>query len=60
MVSSQTIVFHHSGGMTQLPGTCLNCGRWQRVEALRATTAAHCTADGVTYTSATWITTARR
>ena len=37
-----------------------DAGRAVAHEALRATTAAHCTADGVTYASATWITTARR
>ena len=36
-----------------------DAGRAVAREALGATTAAHCTADGVTYASATWITTAR-
>jgi len=34
-------------------------GRAAALDALRTTTAAHQTADGVTFASATWITTAR-
>ena len=36
-----------------------DAGRAVALDALRATTAAHQTADGVTFASATWITTAR-
>jgi SAM-dependent methyltransferase len=35
-------------------------GRGRALDALRATTAAHCGASGVTYDSATWIITARK
>jgi hypothetical protein len=37
----------------------LRAGRAVALDALRATTAVHHTADGVTFASATWITTAR-
>lgn len=37
-----------------------DAGRAVALDALRATTAAHRTAEGVTFASATWITTARR